>query len=145
MSVTPADVRCFSHHGDWTGTHRREAGCPEPKWFINEEGNVYDYAPEFQAEHFPNDDHRVFDTQDEAELAAAISAPGGDHETDPDPAGGAPVSQMSYKEALDYAIFCMNSWMHPDASSEMDIDRMEARSDEIIATLVDIRETVLGQ
>jgi hypothetical protein len=52
--------------------------------------------------------------------------------------------QMSYKEALDMAIFAINSWMHPDASSDVDLDDLEARADDVIATLVDMRETVQG-
>jgi hypothetical protein len=43
---------------------------PILKWFINEEGNVYDYLPDHQAEHFPNDFHRPFDTEQEAARAA---------------------------------------------------------------------------
>ena len=43
---------------------------PVRKWFVNEEGNVYDYLPGNQAEHFPNDWHRAFDTQAEAQTAA---------------------------------------------------------------------------
>lgn len=54
------------------------------------------------------------------------------------------VEQMSYKDALDYAIFAINTLMHPDASDGRDIDMLEAQSDEIIATLADIRETVQG-
>jgi hypothetical protein len=56
----------------------------------------------------------------------------------------APVAQMSYKDALDYAIFCLNTFMHPDASDERDVTAMEIHSDEIIATLADIRDTVEG-
>jgi hypothetical protein len=44
--------------------------APILKWFINEEGNVYDYLPDHQAEHFPNDFHRPFDTEQEAAAAA---------------------------------------------------------------------------
>jgi len=40
--------------------------APTKKWFINEEGNVYDYLPHRQTEHFPNDFHRAFNTQAEA-------------------------------------------------------------------------------
>jgi len=153
-----SDNLCFSHHGDWTGPHRRQPSCPPAKWFVNEEGNVYDYAPELQAEHFPNDFRRPFDTQDEAEQVAAElakTAPGpieaeirrrldeGDHETDPDPAGGG-VPQMSYDEAISYAIFAINTLMEPSASSDEDCARLELHSDEIIAALVDIRETVRG-
>lgn len=40
------------------------------KWFINECGEPYDYDPEHQAEHFPNDDHTPYDTEEEAQAAA---------------------------------------------------------------------------
>lgn len=38
----------------------------ERKWFINEEGGVYNYAADLQAEHFPNDDHVAYDSVIEA-------------------------------------------------------------------------------
>src|ERR1043165_3714050 len=43
---------------------------PVRKWFVNEEGVVYDCLPEHQAERFPNDFHRAFDTKAEAQKAA---------------------------------------------------------------------------
>jgi hypothetical protein len=52
--------------------------------------------------------------------------------------------QMSYKEALDYAIFAINTIMHPDATSDEDFYRLDAESDNVIATLVDLREAVQG-
>jgi hypothetical protein len=52
--------------------------------------------------------------------------------------------QMSYDEALTLAIFCINTFMHPDASAPEDVDRLEDRSDDVIATLVDIRDAVRG-
>jgi hypothetical protein len=52
---------------------------------------------------------------------------------------------LTYKEALDFAIFAINTWMHPDASDGADINDLEDKSDEIIATLADIRRTVQGQ
>lgn len=40
------------------------------KWFVNECCDVYHYPEQFQAEHFPNDFHRAFDTEAEAAKAA---------------------------------------------------------------------------
>jgi hypothetical protein len=51
---------------------------------------------------------------------------------------------MSYKEALDFAIFALNTLMHPDASGALDVQEMEDRSEEIIETLADMRSTVTG-
>lgn len=51
-------------------------------WFINEDGEVYDYNPETQERDFPNDSHIAFDTQEAAETAAeaaldvALDVPG---------------------------------------------------------------------
>jgi hypothetical protein len=52
--------------------------------------------------------------------------------------------QLPYKDALDLAIFCLNTFMHPDASSDEDVARLELHSDDVIATLVDLREVVKG-
>ncbi len=52
------------------------------------------------------------------------------------------MTQMSYKEALDFAIFAVNTIMEPSASTPADLDRLEEKSDEVISTLVDMRETV---
>jgi hypothetical protein len=54
------------------------------------------------------------------------------------------VEQMSYKDALDYAIFAINTFLAPEASDVKDVFAMEIHADEIIATLADIRETVQG-
>ena len=56
----------------------------------------------------------------------------------------APAPQMSYKEALDYAIFAMNTLAEPQGSSDEDMARLDLHSDEIIETLVDMRSTVTG-
>jgi hypothetical protein len=62
-----------------------------------------------------------------------------------EPETEAPVEeQMSYKDALDYAIFAINTFMYPDASDGKDVMDLEAKSEEVIATLADIRETVQG-
>jgi len=105
----------------------------EKRWFINEAGDVYDYYLTRQAADFPNDFHIAYETQDEAEIAA------GHLPEDP-----GTVEQVSYDEAISYAIFAINTFMHPDASSDADIARLELHSDEIIATLVDLRDTVRG-
>jgi hypothetical protein len=55
----------------------------------------------------------------------------------------APV-QVSFKDAIDMAIFAINTWMHPEASSAGDISALEILSDDIIATLVEIREILKG-
>lgn len=39
-------------------------------WFVNEDGNVYDCDATTQRERFPNDFHRAFDTEAEAQQAA---------------------------------------------------------------------------
>jgi hypothetical protein len=54
------------------------------------------------------------------------------------------VVLMSYKDALDYAIFGLNTLMYPDASDPRDVIALEIHSHEIIATLADIRETIQG-
>jgi hypothetical protein len=54
------------------------------------------------------------------------------------------VEQMSYKDALDYAIFAINTFMHPDASDGKDVMDLELKSDDVIATLADMREVVQG-
>lgn len=46
---------------------------------------------------------------------------------------------VNRKEALDGAIFAINTWMHPDASEQTDIDWMEEHADEIIEVLAKLR------
>lgn len=55
-----------------------------------------------------------------------------------------PTAQMPYKQALDMAIFAINTLMHPDASTDEDVARLESHAAEIVETLVDIRSTVTG-
>lgn len=113
-------------------------GCRDVvRWFINEDGAVYDYYLVVQERDYPGDDHTAYATKAEAEIAAA-------HLTDPDPAGGAPVPQMAYDEAISYAIFAINTLQHPDASGDADVARLDLHADEILASLVDLRETVQG-
>jgi hypothetical protein len=50
--------------------------------------------------------------------------------------------QVSYKEALDLAIFAINTLMYPDGSAGPDLDTLEVKADDVIATLVDLREVV---
>jgi hypothetical protein len=52
------------------------------------------------------------------------------------------VGLMPYDEAISYAIFAINTLMHPDASEAMDVDTLEQKSDDVIMTLADIRETL---
>jgi hypothetical protein len=66
-------------------------------------------------------------------------------EPDADDEDGDDVTeQMSYKDALDYAIFAINTFMYPDASDGKDVMDLELKSDDVIATLVDMREIVQG-
>lgn len=116
-----------------------EVTCPdcrgEMKWFINECGDVYDYYATRQEADFPGDFHTAYETQDEAEIVAA-------HLDDPDPA--APLPQMSYDDAVSYAIFAINTLEEPSASSDEDVERLYEYADQIKATLVDLRDTVRG-
>jgi hypothetical protein len=49
------------------------------------------------------------------------------------------TSDMPMGQVLNLAIFCINTFMHPDASRAEDIDELEARSDEVIEGLVELR------
>ena len=49
------------------------------------------------------------------------------------------TSDMPMGQALNLAIFCINTFMHPDASDPKDVDELEARSDEVIEALVELR------
>lgn len=42
-------------------------------------------------------------------------------------------------EALSFAIFAINTWLHPDASDPADIERLEERADDVITTLDRLR------
>jgi hypothetical protein len=55
-----------------------------------------------------------------------------------------PVAQMSYSEALDFAIFAINTVTHPEASAPDDVDLLELKAEAILGTLSDMRETVRG-
>jgi len=46
---------------------------------------------------------------------------------------------MEVGRALSLAIFCINTFMHPDASSDADVAVLEANSDEVIEALVELR------
>lgn len=50
------------------------------------------------------------------------------------------TGDMEMGEALSYAIFCINTFMHPDASEAADVDRLEAHSDEVVEALFELRE-----
>jgi hypothetical protein len=52
---------------------------------------------------------------------------------------------MPYKNALDYAIFAINTLMSPDASDAGDIDDLERKAALVVATLDDIRTAVKAQ
>jgi hypothetical protein len=49
---------------------------------------------------------------------------------------------MTPDEALDYAIFAINTFMHPDASDGKDVADLEEKSDEVIEVLADMRTTL---
>jgi hypothetical protein len=55
-----------------------------------------------------------------------------------------PIGLMPYDEAIGFAIFAINTLMHPDASDPMDVDLLEAKSEDVMKTLDDIRTTVRG-
>lgn len=42
---------------------------------------------------------------------------------------------MTEREALDYAIFAINTILYPEASDPDDLDRLEERADEVITAL----------
>jgi len=46
---------------------------------------------------------------------------------------------MEVGRALSLAIFAINTFMHPDASSDADVAVLEANSDEVIEALVELR------
>ena len=46
---------------------------------------------------------------------------------------------MEVGRALNLAIFAINTFMHPDASSDEDVAVLEANSDEVIEALVELR------
>lgn len=52
---------------------------------------------------------------------------------------------MAPAQAINLAIFAINTWMHPDASSVEDIDRLERLSDQTIEILTGLREWVIAQ
>jgi hypothetical protein len=49
---------------------------------------------------------------------------------------------LPYKDALDLAIFAINTLLYPDASSDEDMDRLDEQAENVIATLDDIRITL---
>lgn len=49
------------------------------------------------------------------------------------------AEDMPMGRVLSLAIFCINTFMHPDASSDEDVAVLEARSDEVIEGLVELR------
>jgi len=44
--------------------------------------------------------------------------------------------------ALDLSIFAINTLLYPDASSPEDMDMLEAKAEDVIETLADIRTTL---
>jgi len=77
-------------------------------------------------------------TEGEADIAVPIDYDMGLEPEEPTP------EMLTYKEALDLAIFAINTLMHPDASEPEDIDRLERMSESVVMTLADIREAVVG-
>jgi hypothetical protein len=52
------------------------------------------------------------------------------------------MALMPAEEALSFAIFAINTLMHPDASDPADVDLLEQKSDDVIESLADIRLTL---
>jgi hypothetical protein len=52
------------------------------------------------------------------------------------------MALLPYDEAISMAIFAINTLMEPDASSDEDVDRLEAQAENVIETLADMRETL---
>lgn len=42
-------------------------------------------------------------------------------------------------EAIDYAIFAINTLLHPEASSDEDVERLESRAEEVVRRLASLR------
>ncbi len=53
--------------------------------------------------------------------------------------------QLTAKEAIDLGIFAVNTWMHPDASTPLDIERLERLAEDATTVLAEIREWVIAQ
>lgn len=53
-----------------------------------------------------------------------------------------PPARLTDREALDFAIFALNTGMDPDASDAKDVTEMEARHEEIVARLSAIRDNL---
>ena len=51
-----------------------------------------------------------------------------------------PEPLMTPKTALDFAIFALNTFAYPDASSQSDIDRLDENHELIVETLVALRD-----
>jgi hypothetical protein len=49
---------------------------------------------------------------------------------------------MPPDEALSLAIFAINTLMYPDGSAGPDLDTLECKTDEVLQTLVDMRDTL---
>lgn len=49
---------------------------------------------------------------------------------------------MPYDEAISYAMFAINTLLEPGASDPVDVDDLEARSDDVLASLEDMRTTL---
>jgi len=52
------------------------------------------------------------------------------------------MAQLGYKEALDLAIFALNTLISPEGSSVEDCATLDKKADDVLETLVDIRTTV---
>jgi len=52
------------------------------------------------------------------------------------------MAQLAYKEALDLAIFALNTLISPEGSSVEDCATLDKKADDVLETLVDIRTTI---
>ena len=60
-----------------------------------------------------------------------VFTPDDDDETPPEP--------LTPKRALDMAIFAINTWLFPDASTQEDMNTLDKEGEAAILTLVEIR------
>lgn len=52
------------------------------------------------------------------------------------------IDPYTYSGALTQAIFAINTLLHPDASDDAEVDRMEADAEQIIERLIELRKLV---
>ncbi len=74
FGTTPIDGEKFRAEGydveRFATAEEIEAVAPQTRWYINEEGTVYEHHEATQRDAFPNDDHIPYVTKEAAEAAA---------------------------------------------------------------------------